>query len=397
MISPPSNGYFAAVLTCALLVAGTVLGLAGIDLVLPAIPHLPETLGGTEASAQLVIAAFVSGTAAGLTLFGSLGGRFARRWILFFALLAYAVLSLLCSLANDIYLLITLRFFQGLASSAPAVFAPVVIRAIFDEAGATKALGILGSIESLVPGAAPLLGVWLLSVGGWTLSFSLTAVLAFILAIMIALFGRAIPSSVSVKSDGSYLKLLKSASYLRYSLTQALVLGGLLVFVFAAPAVIVHTMDGKLSHFIVMQATGVTFFILAANISGFLVNRWGAECLLMVGTVMALAGAVLLLVYSLAGSNNPAMLMFLFPLMNLGLGLRGPPGFLWAIIAGGGDDDRASSLMILAITAVSAGGTILFAPFITLGLTALCITVTLIQVTALALLVFLPKYTQRSE
>ena len=44
-----------------LLVLGTVLGLAGTDLILPAVPALPETLGGTQAVAQLVLAAFVAG------------------------------------------------------------------------------------------------------------------------------------------------------------------------------------------------------------------------------------------------------------------------------------------------------------------------------------------------
>ena len=42
-----------------LISAGTTLGLAGTDLVLPAIPTLPDTLGGTQAMAQYVLAAYV--------------------------------------------------------------------------------------------------------------------------------------------------------------------------------------------------------------------------------------------------------------------------------------------------------------------------------------------------
>ncbi len=45
----------------ALVLCGTVLGIAGTDLVLPAIPGLPAALGGTPAAAQLVLAAFVAG------------------------------------------------------------------------------------------------------------------------------------------------------------------------------------------------------------------------------------------------------------------------------------------------------------------------------------------------
>lgn len=41
----------------ALVVTSTVLGLRGTDLVSPAVPSLPETLGGGPAEAQLVLAA----------------------------------------------------------------------------------------------------------------------------------------------------------------------------------------------------------------------------------------------------------------------------------------------------------------------------------------------------
>src|SRR5437667_9855462 len=76
-----------------LIAAGTTLGLAGTDLVLPAVPSLPRALTGNIAIAQLVIAAFVAGTALGLMVFGAAGSRFGRSQTLFGALLAYAVLS----------------------------------------------------------------------------------------------------------------------------------------------------------------------------------------------------------------------------------------------------------------------------------------------------------------
>src|SRR3712207_2604551 len=61
----------------ALVVASTVLGLMGTDLVLPAVPSLSATLGGGPAEAQLVLAAYVGGTSVGRLVFGALGDRFA--------------------------------------------------------------------------------------------------------------------------------------------------------------------------------------------------------------------------------------------------------------------------------------------------------------------------------
>ena len=379
---------------CVLLVAGTALALAGIDLVLPAVPALPGELDTSEAMAQIVIAAFVFGVALGLLVFGSLGARFPRRKVLVFALLAYSLFSCLCALAENIHALVALRFFQGLMSAAPTVFAPVIINALFEQSTATRVLGMLGSVESLVPAAAPLLGVWLLAIGDWQTSFWVIAGLTLVLALGIAYLGSHIPDGSRAESGGSYWRLLRSGVYLRYALSQALVLGGLLVFVFAAPAVIVHTMDGELMHFIIMQMVGVGFFILGANLSASFVNRWGTEPVLMSGTLLAGLGALLLFVYSVFGDNDPARLVYIFPLMNFGLGIRGPVGFLRAIIAGAGDDDRASSLLFLAITILSAGGTALLAPFIEQGLFALCLATLVIQFMAIVCLLLLPKLDQ---
>ncbi len=55
-----------------IVVAGTILGIAGTDLVLPAVPTLPEYITGTLNQAQLVLAAF-AGAAIWLLVFGELG------------------------------------------------------------------------------------------------------------------------------------------------------------------------------------------------------------------------------------------------------------------------------------------------------------------------------------
>jgi DHA1 family bicyclomycin/chloramphenicol resistance-like MFS transporter len=378
-----------------LMAAGTVLGLAGIDLVLPAVPALPQHLGGDAAGAQLVIAAFVAGTASGLLVFGSIGRRYGRRHTLTVAMGAYALLSLACAVCGCMNILVAVRFLQGMAASAPAVFAPAVIRSLFDDTGATKAFGMLGSIESLVPALAPAVGVVLLRLGGWRVSFIVTAGLAVLLAPAIQ-FARAIPSQGSLKgAGGSYLRLLRSTVFLRYALSHAFVLGGLLIFVFGSPFVIVQAMHGVISQFIAMQIAGVGCFIISANATGFLVQRFGPEILILSGTLLAAGAALLILIYAIAGGHDPSMLIYLFFPMNIGLGLRGPPGFFQAIRAGDGDDERAASLTILAIMAVSALGTALLAPFISHGLAALAAAATISQVFAVIALAFLPRFHPR--
>ncbi len=382
-----SNRHLAFVLTA----AGTVLGLAGIDLVLPAIPAMPEHLGGSAEGGQFVIAAFVAGTASGLLAFGAVGPRFGRRPTLIVALAAYALLSLACTFCSRMDTLVAIRFIQGIAASAPAVFAPAVIRSLYDDTGATKAFGVLGSIESLVPALAPAVGVLLLRFGGWKASFIVTGVLAALLASTIQCTASNPLQGSPHRATGSYLRLLKSGVFLRYAVSHAFVLGGLLIFVFGSPFVIVRTMQGVIGQFIAMQIVGVACFIVSANATGFLVQRYGSELLIQSGTLLAASSALSILLYAVAGGHDPSMLIYLFFPMNIGLGLRGPPGFFQAIRAGDGDDERAASLTILAIMTVSAAGTALIAPFITHGLPVLAAASTISQVLAVIALAFLPR------
>lgn len=376
-------------LTLALVVTATVLGLMGTDLVLPAVPSLPERLGGDAAAAQLVLAAYVGGTSAGLLLFGALADRFATRSLFVASLLLTGLTSLACAHAPSIETLIALRAVQGAVAAGPAVFAPGICRAMFDEGGAVRAIGALGSIESIAPALAPILGAWLLTIGGWPLSFELMAAIAFMLAAL-NLVLPLVPQT-SRRPSGRYLSLLADPVFLRYALSQALVLGGLLVFVFGAPAVLVRALGGSLSDFIIMQVCGIATFILTANLAGGLAARFGAERVILSGTLLAAAGAAAMLAYALAGGGEPLVITALFVPVNSGLGLRGPPGFFRAILASHGDDARGSALVILFIMLATALGTAAVAPFIERGLVPLALGGLLLQVAALACLLALPK------
>lgn len=374
-----------------LVASGTVLGLAGTDLVLPAVPALPAALGGTAAEAQYVLAAFVAGSGVGLIGFGALGARYDPRLLLPLSLAAYGVASIAAGLAPSLGTLVLIRFVQGAAGSAAAVFAPGVIRASFPQTRAVSALGLLGSIESLVPALAPIAGVWLYAQFGWRASFHLVGVMALALAAAVAVLRRRLPATPRPTHTASYAALLGDTTYLRYALSQAFTLGGLLVLVFGAPAVIVGTMGGSLSDFILMQVVGVSFFIVGANSAGRLVRRFGADRTIIGGTLLSAAGALGILGYALAGGSEPKLLALLFIPMNLGLGFRGPPGFFQAVLAAKGDDTRGAAVVVLAILLTTAAGTAAAAPLIASGLTALSAVAAVISTGAVACLAALGR------
>ncbi len=384
----------AALLACTVIISGTVLGLSGMDLVLPAVPSMPGIFDTSIATSQLVLALYVAGSAVGLLLFGSLAAFIGRRRLFILSLLLFAVASAAGAMATSIEMLNVTRLLQGAAASGPAVLAPGLIRNLFSELGAIRAIAAMGSIESLTPGLAPILGAWLFNRYGWEASFTLTALLTAVLILVILVRPSLLPSigTKQAGGPGSYARLLKNPTYLRYSLGHAMVLGGLLTFVFSAPAIIVQTMDGTVDDFIIMQIVGVSTFIVAANVAGHLVARFSVERVIMVGTLIAVFGSSMLLLYSLIGPNAPRHLKYLFWMLNVGLGVRGGPAFVRALSAAEGDDDRASALLIFFVTLIASGCTALVAPFITVGLSALTIAVFLIVLPSLFLMLFIKPY-----
>ena len=386
-----------ASLAFALIASATAVGIAGVDLVLPAVPSLPAALGGTAARAQFVLASFVAGTGVGLLLFGALGARFDARGMLVVSLVLYAFASLAAAFAPTLDALILLRFAQGAASAAPAVFAPGFIRALFPEHRAVRMMGLLGSVESLVPALAPIAGAALFVAFGWRASFLGIGAASLVLAALVGAVAARLPRLETRESGGSYVALLRDPVYLRWALSHALALGGLLVFVFGAPAVIVGPMGGRLSDFVVLQVVGIVFFILAANLAGALAERFGAAPLILFGTALSAAGALAILGYALIGGDRPAMLIPFSIVVNLGFGLRGPPGFLEAVRAAKGDDARGAALVILAILLTAAAGTALAAPFVASGLLGLAFVAAAISYGAVACLAALPARNSRAN
>jgi MFS family permease len=381
----------APMLAFGLLVLGTILGLAGTDLVLPAVPSLPETLGGSQAMAQMVLAAFVTGGCIGLLMFGELGARIDQRNLLVLSLAAYALMSLACMAAPSLPALVGLRFAQGLTGSAAAVFAPGMIRAMFSEEKAVGALGFMASIESLIPALAPVLGVWLLVAFGWKSSFLVLGVLSLGVAALVILLRHRMPAPPSTRAPGSYLRHLINPTFLRYALSQAFTLGGLLIFVFGAPAMITKGLGGDLGDFILMQVTGIAFFIAGSNFAGKLAARLGPEVMILFGSILSAAGLLGILGYALAGGTDPLALAALFVPVNLGLGFRGPPGFYRAVVAARGDDARGSALVLVAILTTTAVGTAVAAPFVTLGMVPLAAIAAAVSCASVLSLVALPK------
>ena len=136
-----------------------------------------------------------------------------------------------------------------------------------------------------------------------------------------------------------------------------------------------------------MQVVGVATFIAAVQLSHRLGRRFGEERVILGGSLVSAAGCVAILVYAGFGGTSAAIVTALWVAVNGGFGLRGPAGFLRAIVAAGGDDSRAAALVILAVLLSTAAGTVAVAPWITLGLVPVAAVASALSLGSVAVLI----------
>lgn len=98
---------------------------------LPAFPYITSNFGTVASLVQISLTAGLLGLALGQVIAGPLSDIHGRRKPLIISLILYVFTSILCALAPSIWILITLRLFQGVAGGAGIVIARACVRDLF--------------------------------------------------------------------------------------------------------------------------------------------------------------------------------------------------------------------------------------------------------------------------
>ncbi len=372
------------------IVALNMLALAATDLYLPSVPALPEILGISLESAQMTLVAFAAGFAISQIFMGAFGDIYSRRAVLGTSVALFVPATIACAMAQSTDALIAARFVQGAAGAASAALTAPLIRALFEEARAIHAMSIIGSIDAVIPAFAPILGAWIFISFGWSWNFWLLAIItipAGLIAFLAMPRELPKPGRDLVGALLGYTALLKHPAYMGYALSHAAALGGFLGLVFSTPALLRIHMDGGPSEFVGTQILWVGVFLIAAQMTGRLAARLGADRLIMVGNQLQIVGGVLLVGYTLLAANPVWWLHALAAVPTcIGLGLRGGAGFARAIDMMPSHAARASAFILFASMAATALCTAAAAPFLETGVWAGAVSVLVMSVIALMLL-----------
>ncbi|WP_291057310.1 multidrug effflux MFS transporter [Herbiconiux sp.] len=203
-----------------------------IDVYTPAIPHMVRELDSTNALIQNSVSAYVLGMSLGLLPVGIIADARGRKPTLLVCLALLMLTSLGIAATSEVWLLLVLRFVQGIGGCA----CMVVIYAIAADTSRgpqlTSLSGWLGASWGLAPVIAPSIGGALVQFTSWRAIFVLVAVLAVIAGLVV---WRLLPETLD-PAKAAPIRPRAIGGVLAGALRQRLFVGLTLVFAVFATA-----------------------------------------------------------------------------------------------------------------------------------------------------------------
>jgi EmrB/QacA subfamily drug resistance transporter len=165
-----------------LVIATTILAssLAFIDgsVVNVGLPAIGTSLQADTGALQWVVNAYLLPLSAMLLLGGAAGDRFGRRTLLIWGVGLFAVASLACAAAPDLHWLLAARFLQGIAAAMLMPNSLAILGQSFSGEAKGRAIGIWAASGAAAGAIGPVLGGWLIDIGGWRWVFIINVPLA---------------------------------------------------------------------------------------------------------------------------------------------------------------------------------------------------------------------------
>ncbi|WP_309645248.1 multidrug effflux MFS transporter [Phenylobacterium sp.] len=290
-----------------LLGALTAFAPMSIDMYLPSLPAIGQSLGASAGQTQATVAAFIAGMAIGQFLYGPASDRFGRRPPILVGVSIFIAASVACALATSPEMLLASRFVQGLGGCAGGVVARAVVRDKFNHTETARMLSLLTLIMGLAPVLAPLLGGVLLTLGGWRWNFWVLAMfgLACGAAAMFRLQeSRSAETAAQAASENpfqAYAALFRQPRLVGYALAGGLNGATLFTYISTSPELLIGTFGITPSAFGWVFGANAVGIIGASQVNRYLLRRNTPDEILGRAAVISTLAAVALTVAAVTG------------------------------------------------------------------------------------------------
>lgn len=205
------------------------------DMYLPALPEFQRDLGISTSMTQMTLTMTMIGMALGQIFGGPVSDRMGRRAPLFLGMAGFTLASLVCSLADDIYVFLIFRFAQGFFGAFGIVVSRAVARDTASGSELMRLLSVLMAVNGIAPVAAPVLGGQILLFSSWQGIFQILLLVGIIQIICTFNFKETLPpekrSPDFHSGFSAFSMLLRDKYFFGHCLVQCFVFGSFFSYI----------------------------------------------------------------------------------------------------------------------------------------------------------------------
>lgn len=329
----------------------SAIGPFAIDMYLPALPSIGQSLGAQMGAVQASLMAFFISLGIGQIIYGPISDMFGRKPPLYFGMGLFAICSVGCAIAPDVQTLIVLRFLQGLGAAAGMVIPRAIVRDLHTGKDAAKLMSLLMLVFSVSPILAPLAGSLLIEWAGWRSVFWVITVAA-VMALVLLATGQAetrlpadrVGSNLRSALSGYWL-LLRDRHFLGLVFIGAFGISSFFAYLANSSFVLIDQYGLSPRAYSIAFAANAAAFIGVSQFTGRLSARFGLVRLVKAAVIGFAAVMTLLLLVNLFGVTRLDVMVVLLFIGYGFLGLIIPTTSVLALEEHGSIAGTASALM----------------------------------------------------
>lgn len=280
-----------------LLAALAMFGPFCIDAIFPGFPVIAAQFNATSLAMQQMISVYLVAYAAMSLVLGAFSDAWGRRVVILAGVVVFLVATVGCALAQSMPVLLSFRALQGACAGVGLIVGRAIVRDCFEGAAAQKLMAYISMLFGIAPAAAPVIGAWLVALGGWhALFWALAAFTALLLVLCIVILPETHPSEQRVRLSpanliATYREIITDSQFLPLAFTLTFSVSGLLLYITNAPAFVLGVLSLSTHDFPWLFVPAISGLVLGSTLAVRLAGRINARVLLRAGYLIMLSAA----------------------------------------------------------------------------------------------------------
>ncbi|MDD9331974.1 MAG: multidrug effflux MFS transporter [Wolbachia sp.] len=265
------------------------------DLYSVALPNIANYFNVEGSVVQLTISFNLVGLAISGLIYGPLSDHYGRRPIMLIGMAIFTLASIICCIADNIILLIFIRFIQGMGSGVAGVVGYAAIRDMYSGNEYSRAISKLNMVVALSPGIAPVIGSYIISHEyNWNFLFFIISLAAIIVLgliyfklqeTLIVNKNKTDIGSVITNIFKQYVLIFRNYRFLGFSAIHGLTFTWLWAYIANYPFIF-ESMDVEVQYFGYLISIIVIFYMIGTFINRRYVPKIGINKMLIIGLVL---------------------------------------------------------------------------------------------------------------